>query len=100
MLALIWAHDVLSRGSTHPPYFFPNQRGCEGTVERSKWEYMTLMLSATSFWGGGRLDGQALTNRLNELGVEGWELVSVFDTNQFRGETRDVVAVLKRSLQA
>ncbi len=38
-----------------------------------------------------------LTARLNELGAEGWELVSVFDTSMLQGRTRDVVAVLKRA---
>ena len=39
-----------------------------------------------------------VTDRLNELGAEGWELVSVFDTNN-GGSTLEVVAVLKRPLQ-
>ena len=57
---------------------------------------MTLMLPASGFILGGRIDGQKLTDRLNELGSKRWELVSVFDTNMLDGNTRDVIAVLKR----
>lgn len=63
-----------------------------------KWEYMTLMLPASGFILGGKIDGQKLTDRLNQLGSERWELVSVFDTNMLDGKTRDVIAVLKRPL--
>jgi hypothetical protein len=62
----------------------------------AKWEYMTLMLPATGLILGGKLDAQKLTDRLNQLGEEGWELVSVFDTNMLEGKTRDVFAILKR----
>ena len=61
-----------------------------------KWEYMTLMLPATGLVLGGKIDAQKLTDRLNQLGNERWELVSVFDTNMLEGKTRDVFAVLKR----
>ena len=61
-----------------------------------KWEYMTLMLPATGFILGGKIDAEKLTDRLNQLGGEGWELVSVFDTNMLEGKTRDVFAMLKR----
>ena len=60
---------------------------------------MTVQLRAGGFFtGSGEIDAQALTDRLNSLGEEGWELVSVFDTNRNTGETRNVVAILKRSL--
>ncbi len=63
----------------------------------TKWEYMTLVLPAKGlFMGGGKIDPQMLTDRLNQLGSEGWELVNVFDTNMAQGETRDVFAFLKR----
>lgn len=61
-----------------------------------KWEYMTLLLPAGGLMLGGRIDAQKLTDRLNELGGEGWELVSAFDTNMLDGQTRDVITVLKR----
>ncbi len=63
-----------------------------------KWEYLTLMLPASGIILGGKIDAQKFTDRLNQLGAEGWELVSAFDTNMVEGKTRDVVAVLKRHL--
>lgn len=63
-----------------------------------KWEYLTLMLPASGIVLGGKIDAQKFTDRLNQLGSEGWELVSAFDTNMVEGKTRDVVAVLKRLL--
>jgi hypothetical protein len=64
-----------------------------------KWEYMTVMLPASGMVLGGKIDGQKFTDKLNQLGSERWELVSVFDTNMLEGKTRDVIAVLKRPLQ-
>ncbi len=63
-----------------------------------KWEYTTVMLEAQGWFLGGKLNGQKFTELLNARGREGWELVSVFDTNMWEGQTRDVVAVLKRPL--
>ena len=45
---------------------------------------------------GGALDHQELEIALNDLGIQGWELVSIFDTNFNQGSTRLVIAVLKR----
>lgn len=61
-----------------------------------RWEYRTLMLSAGGVFFGGAVDAQALTDHLNTLGAEEWELVTAFDTNMGHGRTRDVIAVLKR----
>ncbi|MDB6029227.1 MAG: hypothetical protein JWM68_5450, partial [Verrucomicrobiales bacterium] len=46
-----------------------------------KWEYYTVLFEASG-WFGGELDGQKFNDRLNRLGEDGWELVSVFDTNE------------------
>ncbi len=45
---------------------------------------------------GGILDEKEFTCLLNSLGQEGWELVSTFDTNSGYGQSREIVAVLKR----
>ncbi len=63
-----------------------------------KWEYMTVMFETEGWFLGGKLDGQKFTERLNTLGRENWELISVFDTNMWEGQTRNVVAVLKRPM--
>ncbi|MEO3944907.1 DUF4177 domain-containing protein [Gorillibacterium sp. CAU 1737] len=60
-----------------------------------EWEYKTIK-TETSGMLGGILDIEEFDLKLNALGREGWELVSVFDTNQSQGATRFVIAVLKR----
>jgi hypothetical protein len=60
-----------------------------------QWEYKTVTMRARGFLGG-KVDQAELDQTLNEAGREGWELVSVFDTSQGSGQTRDVVAVFKR----
>lgn len=61
-----------------------------------RFDYQTVMFDTRDWLGSGTLDGQAFTDRLNALGDEGWELVSVFDTNRREGVTDTVVAVFKR----
>jgi len=50
---------------------------------------MTVMIPATGLLHGGKIDARGMTDRLNQLGNEGWELVSVFATNMWEGRTRD-----------
>ncbi len=64
-----------------------------------KWEYMTVVFETSAWFLGGKLDGEKFNDRLNKLGEEGWELVSVFDTDYLKGGTRDVIAVLKRPMR-
>jgi Domain of unknown function (DUF4177) len=64
-----------------------------------RWEYLTVKFNSTGFFTTGTLDGDAFNGKLNELGEQGWELVTVFDTNWFQGGTRDVVAVFKRPVR-
>jgi hypothetical protein len=61
-----------------------------------QWEYRTYSLRTGGFLGG-KVNQEDLDQALNEAGREGWELVSVFDTTQGSGQTRDVIAVFKRS---
>ncbi len=61
----------------------------------TKWEYKTVKLE-TGGWWGGVLDTDQFDGMLNQLGQEGWELVTAFDTNKTQGVTRDAVAVFKR----
>jgi hypothetical protein len=60
-----------------------------------KWEYRTLKVATTGLIGG-KLDENAFTAYMNDLGGQEWELVAAFDTNQSYGATRDVIAVFKR----
>jgi len=60
-----------------------------------KWEYKTVKLETKGIFGG-KFDETKLDNFMNQLGVQGWELVSSFSTNQSFGESRDVVVIFKR----
>jgi hypothetical protein len=44
-----------------------------------KFEYKVLDIPAAKGWwsSGGKVDFQALNNKLNELGREGWEVSAV-----------------------
>lgn len=59
------------------------------------WEYKTIKIAAHGVFGG-KVKEAELDARLNELGRQGWELVSAFSSNTMNGVTRDVVAVFKR----
>ncbi len=61
------------------------------------WEYKTVEFETTGFMGG-KLDIHTFNQTLNELGRDGWELVSCFDTNQSQGASRLVIAVFKRAM--
>ena len=65
-----------------------------------KFEYKVLEISATGgfFSGGGLVNFQALSDKLNELGREGWEVIGSTDINRNYGDTRDVMIILKRPL--
>ena len=60
-----------------------------------QWEYRTVKLGARGV-PGGIVDTDDFEKHLNELGEQSWELVAAFDANQSGGQTRDVIAVLKR----
>jgi hypothetical protein len=62
-----------------------------------RWEYRTIKVETKGF-AGGILDQSKLESALNELGRDGWELVSTFDTNMLQGTTREVIGVLKRAV--
>lgn len=65
-----------------------------------KFEYKVLEVSATGGFlsGGGLVNFQALSDRLNELGREGWEVINSTDINRNYGDTRNVMIILKRPL--
>ena len=63
-----------------------------------RWEYTSLKVEAKGWFIGGKLDQDEFDNRLNQLGRDGWEVVSVFDTNMMDGQSREIIAVLKRPL--
>jgi len=60
------------------------------------WDYKTVKFPASGGFLGGKFDEAALTERLNELGGQRWELVAAFSTHQGYGQSRDIVAIFKR----
>ncbi|WP_046214343.1 DUF4177 domain-containing protein [Paenibacillus wulumuqiensis] len=62
----------------------------------SQWEYKTLKLPAAGFING-RVDSHLLQEELNNLGFDGWELVSSFDTSISQGDLGEIVLIFKRS---
>ena len=64
-----------------------------------KWEYMTLQLVMNDkenlVWFDAAEDNRNISERLNEFGAEGWELVGV-DSRSLSGITIKTVFYLKR----
>jgi hypothetical protein len=60
-----------------------------------KFEYR-LLDTTSGFFSG--IDYQELTDRLNQLGSEGWEVVSVVDTIFTHTQTRGLLITLKREV--
>lgn len=65
----------------------------------SQFEYKILEVPAGSWWSsGGKVDFQTLTNKLNELGRKGWEVISSTDLNRYQGQSRNVMIIMKRPI--
>lgn len=60
-----------------------------------RWEYTSIKVETKGFMGG-ILETEDFDYKLNNLGEQGWELVSCLTTSSGQGTTREVVAVLKR----
>lgn len=65
-----------------------------------QFEYKVLDVAANSSWfsRGGKINHQELVEKLNELGREGWEVVSCSDLNMHHGASRSVVIIMKRPI--
>lgn len=60
-----------------------------------KFEYKVFAFDTKGFWGG-RVEIDQIENQLNQLGNEGWEMVSCTSTNQSYGASKSIVCILKR----
>jgi selenocysteine lyase/cysteine desulfurase len=60
-------------------------------VAMSKWEYKIINIRSENY----RLDPNAVT-QLNQLGEDGWELVSITSVNFKTGATDNIAMVFKR----
>ena len=60
-----------------------------------QWEYKTVKLKLGGFLGG-KINQDQLDKILEQAGLEGWELVTVFATALYQGRTQDAAMVFKR----
>jgi len=60
----------------------------------ARWEYRTLKIDATGFWGG-KVDERELDRALNEAGNQGWELVTAVNS-QGSASTTHLLFTFKR----
>ncbi|MCF7833366.1 MAG: DUF4177 domain-containing protein [Candidatus Marinimicrobia bacterium] len=63
----------------------------------TKWEYMVLEFDPYGVMGG-LVDTDEIQQKLNELGKDGWELVSAFATAS-ANSSRKMIYNLKRASQ-
>jgi hypothetical protein len=62
-----------------------------------KFEHRILHVTPDSIWSV-KIDTQQLTDTLNELGRQGWEVVSAVDTDISGSGVKALMFVLKREL--
>ncbi len=62
-----------------------------------RFEYKTLFTDAKGALGG-KVNRYEYQNELNELGSQGWELVSAVAAAQSYGSTRWIISVFKRKI--
>lgn len=62
-----------------------------------QFEYKVLDAPAKGFFGG-KINYQELADKLNDLGQQGWELVTGTDTNMYEGASRGLILILKREI--
>jgi len=63
-----------------------------------KWEYQTVKLNMVGTTWGVSFDTDEAQNFTNQLGAEGWELISAFAVNEGAGYSKEVVFIFKRLL--
>lgn len=66
-------------------------------VYGDRFEYKTLYTDTKGFFGG-KVDPAAFQYELNELGKQGWELVSTVGSAQSYGSTRWLISIFKRKI--
>jgi len=61
-----------------------------------KFEYKLIHYKAEGWVSGGKVDVDKMANEYNIQGQDGWELVSVMDTNKYQGQSDLVITFFKR----
>lgn len=59
------------------------------------WEYKVIEFDPKGVFGG-LLELDEVEKTLNELGSQGWEVISTITTNEGAGRTKKVIYTLKR----
>ena len=67
-----------------------------GRNERTRWEYKTVTCSTKGRWAKMEFNANSFDAMLNQLGQDGWELVSTTSLNEVQGRSIEIVAVFKR----
>ncbi len=62
-----------------------------------KWEYQTVKLGVAGTWGVS-FDTDEAQTFTNQLGAQGWELVSAFSVNAGAGYSKEIVFIFKRPI--
>ena len=60
-----------------------------------RFEYKVVTFDTNGFFGGN-VDTMQIESQLNQLGNEGWEMVSCTSTNQSYGASKSIVCIFKR----
>lgn len=62
----------------------------------TRYEYTILEVPVKRWFLGGKVDTQALTDKLNELGRQGWQVTTMTDTNMAQGASRSLFVILQK----
>ena len=62
----------------------------------TRWEYLIITAERSGLFKSGSVDFENVLQKIQNLGDEGWELVSTMDTNLSHGKTENVVLFFKR----
>lgn len=63
-----------------------------------RFEYKTITEDAKGLFGG-KVNTEEYDRKINELGMQGWELISVISSNESYGSTRYVLSTFKREVE-
>jgi len=62
-----------------------------------KVNYKVLKITGiSSFFGNASIDSEKLEEKLNTLGDQGWDLTDSIEINSYKGQSSEVVMILKK----
>jgi hypothetical protein len=64
-------------------------------IRMKKYEYKVIKTKPEGFWKP-TVDSEKMIDQINQLGAEGWELVSALDTAVGYGQTNEIIMFFKR----